>query len=284
MTLNWYVDTDGSSHRLHTAAGWSDEVMASLAPPVEGIVPLGSMDSAALAAALDEVVQSLGAGRGTDEDARLHLTAGNANGTEYFIVSGRSEEAVATRMVPWVPDREGVAFHAVSGSHLTPDVHGLAGPVRLSIGADDQWSATLVLAGEHGRRTLRLLHDPLGSAPFLLVEGQTLVEGTVSQRELMGLLERAPATEDITLAFVPGRILVRSSQGVLGALTTETEGTPHQGVFGADSLRTGLEALGEGNGQVRLSLFDESDHPTLRVDGITGRSRFALLAPGWRYQ
>lgn len=292
VSLNWYVDVDGESHRLRTAEGWSDIVVKDLALPADDIVPFGAVDAGHLRAALHEVGNALHTAHllehsGEDQEAPalpLHLVAAARNGTQHLLVSGKVHGIALSRSVAWSPIGDGPALNALSSTDQLEALSGAAGSMQLSLGADEEWTATLSLADSTARHRLRLLRDPIGSPPFRLIEGPNLVRCMLPTSELTALIAEVPPAEAVTIAFVPGRVLIRSATGMIGMLKVDTAGEPRQGTFPAGSVRAGLDALGDDIEQVRLALFDEPDRPSLRVDSADFDSRCSVLASGWSYR
>lgn len=303
MILNWYLDADGATHRLHTSAGWSETVLAETSLPADGIVPLGSLDAAALARALHEVEQTLNAAQrpdgtadaeepatGTDEEpaaqqaATVRLSAGHRAGTQLLIVSGTHGGIACSRALDWTPVGEGFTFEAATDSQSIGQLAGAAGTVQLSIGADQDWCATLVLTGDRSRRGLRLSRDPLGTPPFFHLQGEATVHAQVDAEHLEQLVDQVDPDEEVTIAFVPGRILVRSSQGMLGAIPCETAGVPQPVACPASAVRSGLAALPEGTRAVYLELFDSAGQTALRIADHDAEARCAVLPSGWSYR
>lgn len=292
MTLNWYVDADGESHRLHTADGWSDIAVKDLALPADDIVPFGTVDADRLCAALHEVENALHTAYhfglpGEDPETPslpLRLAAAARNGTQYLLASGKIHGIAISRSMEWSPSGDGPELNALSSTDQLEALTGAAGSMQLSLGADEEWTATLSLADSTDRHHLRLLREPIGPPPFRLIEGPSLVRCMLPTSELAALIAEVPPTEDVTVAFVPGRVLIRSATGMIGMLNVDTAGEPRQGTFPAGSVQAGLGALGDDIEQVRLSLFEEPDRPSLRVDSADFDSRFSVVASGWRYR
>lgn len=286
MTLNWYLDTDGESHRLHSAMGWTGAVVGDIPLPADDIITLGTIDATALSLAVDEVTRALQVLPGSDEAGAdvLHLVTADRDGTEYLVVCGRTDHAATSRALPWTPQRAQPQFHAAATIEDLEAMQGATGTVEVSLGADEDWDATFVLAGASELRRVPLGRHHLGTPPFRLTEGEPFVTCTLERDQLAELTARVPADHDLTFALVPGRMMVRSGDGLIGTIQTETAGTPLQGTFPAGRLGAGLHALPGVLRRLRLSFIDDAEHPALRLDDPDAHSRFSLLSKGWRYR
>lgn len=286
MTLNWYLDTDGESHRLHSAMGWTGAVVGDIPLPADNIITLGTIDATALILAVDEVTRALQALPGSNEAGAevLHLVTADRDGTEYLIVCGKTEHAATSRALPWTPQRAQPQFHAAAIIEDLEAMQGAAGTVEVSLGADSDWDATFVLTGSSELRRVPLGRHHLGTPPFRLAGGEPFVTCTLERDQLAEIAARVPADQDLTIALVPGRVMVRSDDGLLGTIQTETTGTPLQSTFPAGRLAAGLHALPGFIRRPRLSFIDDAEHPALRLDDPDALSRFSLLSSGWRYR
>ena len=286
MTLNWYLDSDGESHRLHSAMGWTGVVVGDIALPADDVITLGTIDATALSLATDEVTRALQALPASDEAGAevLHVVTADRGGIEYLIVCGRTENAAVSRALPWTPQQTKPQFHASATLESAATLQGAAGTVEVSLGADEQWSAMLVLAGASERRRVTLGRHHLGMPPFRRIEGTSHISCTLERDQLAEMIARVPADQDLTLALVPDRLMIRSGSGLVGALETGTTGAPLQGTFPAGRLAAGLHALPGIVRQLRVSLFDDAEHPSVRLDDVDALSRFSLLSTGWRYR
>ncbi|MGO1284647.1 MAG: hypothetical protein ACTHWV_05540 [Brachybacterium sp.] len=292
MSLNWYLDVDGESHSLHSRSGWSDITVKDIDLPADDLLTLGTVDGRCLLTAMREVSGALGAVHrlgNPDEGPQppalpFHLSVGIREGAQYFLVNGKIDGIAISRAMEWTPSGEGPELHALTSTDQLEGLHSASGQLQLSLGAHEDWTATLALSAGTDRHRLRLLRAPREDSPFRLIEGQSLVRAMVPVSELVPLLADIPPEQDVTIAFVPGRVLIRSAAGMLGALSAETIGDPRQGTFHAGFVRAGLDAFHDEIKQVRLALFEEPDSPTLRVDDPDAHARFSVVASGWSYR
>lgn len=286
MTLNWYLDSDGESHRLHSTMGWTSDVFRDVELPADDLITLGTIDAAALNLAVEEIIRALQALPDVGEAGveLLHLASGDRDGTEYLTVCGKTAHAAASRALPWTPRRERPQFHGAATPESLEALHGAAGSTKLLLGADEDWTATLVLAGAADTHRAQLARDHLGDPPLRLIEGDSLISCTLERDPFTHLVTRIAADQNLTLALVPGRVIIRSADGPVGTLEAETTGAPQQATVPAGRLAAGLHALPVGVHQLYLSLFDDQENPTVRLDDPRIEARFSVLSSGWRYR
>lgn len=292
MSLNWYLDADGESHTLHSRNGWSDITVEDIDLPADDLLTLGTVDGGLLVTAMQEVGDALAAAARLDdpggepqpETLLFHLSVGVRDGTDYLLVNGKLHGIAISRAMPWTPSGEGPVLHALTDVGQLGGLRSATGQLQLSLGAGEDWTATLCLCAGTDRHRLRLRRAPIEDSPFRLIDGQSLVQALVPRHDLAPLIADVAPAEDVTIAFVPGRVLIRSAAGMLGALSAETLGSPLPGTFRAGFVRAGLDALPEDVEHVRIALFDEPEIPTLRVEEPDAHSRFSVVATGWSYR
>ncbi|WP_347041022.1 hypothetical protein [Brachybacterium nesterenkovii] len=275
MSTGWYLQADGDSHRLYIDAEARDEMTGPGTDPATVSLTWGTVDGSALSTLVASCAHAL-AHDGPAEDvvASLALAVGDEAGKVQFLarsarvaIGGELEDACSSRQQVGVP-------LSLDGARR---LIGAPGPAEVLLGADEDWSMAIELrAGTRSWRTT--VPRRRIEALALRVNGDLAVSATTPAPELLGNLRRAGADADVTLAFAPGRLLVRGSQGLLGSIDTAVEGEPDAAEFEAAPLIAVIEALGPGREPIVVGLTEDKK---LRAYRPGDRLWAALLRKDW---
>ncbi|MFC0675998.1 hypothetical protein [Brachybacterium hainanense] len=294
MICNWYVDESGADHRLRTAAGWGELVLGPQTPlPHDAVLDLGTVQVPHLRSAirwLRDVVAGPGP-EGATEPLHLVLShdvlsPGSSGGQDDVLVLSTMHGDGAAFAVLGAEPAAGIsALPLTFRSDELADLEGLTGRGMLRLGADEDWTATLVVdGGADSPRRQRLARTAPPSLPVDALRGRAHAQTRLPRNQLAAGLDGLPGDADLTIAMVPGRVLVRTETGLLQAIEAETRGAAIQTTIRAGSLRRALGPMPSAGGNLELALIGTPEHADVRLLTPRSDAGAAVTARGWRYR
>lgn len=302
MSVGWYLDAQGRNHLLHLDERWTELALEPDQVPTDSAVPVGIVDGGVLADRLAQIVDSyLGEGwtartaAGQEPEEQDPHRAALQDSLAMVLMLTRGEDPAVSRIACAASDAHGDAqrqlpcsalFDSSLELPLTPsvavDLAGLRGRCILSLGADEQWRTVLVARTDTALRRTVL---PRRSSPVIL--GRTRSEDpgsfTAPARQLLHLLDLAREEEEMTLAIVPGRLILRGPAGVIGTLEGEFAGTARTGTFDAAATLLGLRALPESPDGLTLTIGPDGACSLLVASPVGEQAWSTRLEKTWSY-
>lgn len=279
--IGWFRDIDGVTRRLRWQGQWTEQYAGPEEPADLYVRTLAHVDGEAFAAA-GRRVQHACHGDATDGEVLMQVRCL----TDTIEIACRGTEILAVYRVAGSGRAGETDVEIPLRSDGFARLPALVGPMQMSLARTDHGASALVLDADPDAEESVWCSIPIQDVrPFywtVRLDAEGGVHGAVDRWALHSLL--GTDASRITLAMVPGRLIVRTDGGVLGTLETQEAGSPGTTTVNGAALRRGLEALPDDVMTVSVGLTPEEQTTDVVITDPARMSWVKILPSGWSFQ
>lgn len=278
----WFRDADGITQRLRLRDAWTEHTRQLGDPFQWSVVPLVTVDGAALTAAVEQAERSVSATEG-----ELLWTALSLNGGMVDVHASTDQARALQRLHPTQPfadDPLVLLLHPGLGRAWS----AVKGPISLAIGADEHGGTILTAAASSTHGPSERYAHPIyreGSARWSFPPRDTYsARITVDRWALLETLRSVADAASLTMALAPDRLIVRTDAGVAGTHPGELVGTPQALTIVPGPLAQAVEWIDATTSALEVCVQTPADEPPRLLLAVPDwRQLIAFPPEGWRF-